>query len=116
MGEPDPMAEAEQPVLRFADFEKCQSSPGAEHAAKLVHDTGQVGEVADRESAHHGIRGAGQEGQLRSVSLNQRGAASACGSQHAEREVDSHRLVPFTTEAASQVPRPTADVEHDRTG
>ena len=57
MGEPDPVAEAHDPVPRFADFEQCQPASRLQHPAELVHDPCQIGEVAHREPAHDRVGG-----------------------------------------------------------
>ena len=108
------MAEAQQPAARFTDLQQSQSASGAEHAAELVGDTDQVGEVAHCEPADHRVDCPGRDGELRGVGLKKGSTARTCGAEHPEREIDPDRHVASATEVAGQVPGPAADVEHDR--
>ena len=89
------------------------------HSRHLPRDRLGAGQVVEREAAHGDVEGAVHERHRRGVALHEQhvaGAlllgAAAAGVQHLAREVEHHELAGAAGQAAGEVTRATADVEH----
>ena len=112
LAEVDPVAEANQRVVRHADIEEADSTVRSDDAVEFGEERRKVHEVAKRKAAGHAVDARVGNGQLQDVGLNPRSFTSA-SMQHPVRQVDRNRRQPCVSKIDAHVARSTRQVEHD---
>lgn len=114
LAEIDPVAEADDGIVGYADVEQRDASTWPDDSGQFTEESVEVDKIAQRETARHAVDGSIGKRQTKNVGLNA-WLPAAIGRQHAEAEVDGKRRVAGATEIDAQVAGTCCKIDDTRT-